>query len=259
MQFLTGLFDGQSNTIVTAFFALVFVLALIVFGMWVLKFAFRTTSGLARARPRRLTIVERLQVDGRRQLMIVRRDGVEHVIMTGGGQDLVVETGISVAERAASHPAHPLAAGRTEPEPLAPAAAEAPAPPLAAAPPAPAPVVAAPTAAVPPPAPAAPMPKAPVAAAGEPPRPMPLGHSETIRDALAGSLQRRGPSLRHTALLRPVSVMEPAVTPMPPLPGDKSGRPAADSGRTPGGIDHGGRDTLGTAANFGDKGGSGPS
>ena len=43
---------------------------------------------------RRLSLVEQTSVDNRRKLLLVRRDGVEHLIMTGGPVDLVIETGI---------------------------------------------------------------------------------------------------------------------------------------------------------------------
>ena len=51
---------------------------------------------MGRGRNRRLTVVESVQLDARRKVMIIRRDNVEHVVMTGGGQDVVVETGIPV-------------------------------------------------------------------------------------------------------------------------------------------------------------------
>ena len=43
---------------------------------------------------RRLDVVEQASVDGRRRLVIVRSDDVEHLIMTGGPVDVVIETGI---------------------------------------------------------------------------------------------------------------------------------------------------------------------
>ena len=43
---------------------------------------------------RRLDVVEHQSVDGRRRLVLVRRDDVEHLIMTGGPVDVVIETGI---------------------------------------------------------------------------------------------------------------------------------------------------------------------
>jgi hypothetical protein len=42
----------------------------------------------------RLDVVEQSNVDGRRRLLLIRRDDVEHLIMTGGPIDLVIETGI---------------------------------------------------------------------------------------------------------------------------------------------------------------------
>ncbi len=40
---------------------------------------------------KRLEVVEQAWVDNRRRLIIVRRDNVEHLIMTGGPVDLVIE------------------------------------------------------------------------------------------------------------------------------------------------------------------------
>jgi hypothetical protein len=42
----------------------------------------------------RLGIVDAIPIDGRRQLVLVRRDGVEHLILTGGPSDVVIETAI---------------------------------------------------------------------------------------------------------------------------------------------------------------------
>lgn len=43
---------------------------------------------------RRLDVVEQSSVDGRRRLVLIRRDDVEHLIMTGGPVDVVIETNI---------------------------------------------------------------------------------------------------------------------------------------------------------------------
>src|SRR4051794_24274955 len=43
---------------------------------------------------KRLEVVDQANVDGRRRLVLVRRDDVEHLIMTGGPVDVVIETGI---------------------------------------------------------------------------------------------------------------------------------------------------------------------
>jgi flagellar protein FliO/FliZ len=46
-----------------------------------------------RAEPR-IEVVEHASVDGKRKLILIRRDDVEHLIMTGGPVDVVIETGI---------------------------------------------------------------------------------------------------------------------------------------------------------------------
>ena len=55
---------------------------------------------LFQSKPRRLGLVEITSVDGRRRLLLVRRDNVEHLIMTGGPVDVLIETGIPVVARA---------------------------------------------------------------------------------------------------------------------------------------------------------------
>lgn len=76
--------------------ALVFVLALIgLFGFLLRRFG--PHAGLAvqrRGQQRRLGIVEVLALDARRRLVLVRRDGVEHLLLLGLGDDRVVEAGI---------------------------------------------------------------------------------------------------------------------------------------------------------------------
>ncbi len=42
----------------------------------------------------RIEVVEQANMDGRRKLILIRRDDVEHLIMTGGPVDVVIETGI---------------------------------------------------------------------------------------------------------------------------------------------------------------------
>lgn len=44
---------------------------------------------------RRLEVVDHANVDSRRKLVLIRRDGVEHLVMTGGPVDVVIETGIT--------------------------------------------------------------------------------------------------------------------------------------------------------------------
>lgn len=83
------------------FFLAAVLLLVVVAGIWVVKgYANGQSpkSAIFGARPeRRLGVVEYANVDGRRRLLLVRRDGVEHLIMTGGPVDVVVETGIGEA------------------------------------------------------------------------------------------------------------------------------------------------------------------
>lgn len=48
----------------------------------------------------RLGVIEQASVDGKRRLLLIRRDDVEHLIMTGGPVDVLIETGIGEKRRA---------------------------------------------------------------------------------------------------------------------------------------------------------------
>ncbi len=50
----------------------------------------------------RLQVLDAAAVDARRRLVLVRRDGIEHLIMIGGPTDIVIESGISDPTRAGS-------------------------------------------------------------------------------------------------------------------------------------------------------------
>ena len=52
----------------------------------------------------RLEVVEHANLDGKRKLVLIRRDDVEHLIMTGGPVDVVIETGIGEAPKRAAEP-----------------------------------------------------------------------------------------------------------------------------------------------------------
>ena len=56
----------------------------------------RAIGGRVRGRRgSRLGISEYREIDKQRRLVLVRRDGVEHLLLIGGNEDLVVETGIT--------------------------------------------------------------------------------------------------------------------------------------------------------------------
>lgn len=77
--------------------ALIFVLGLI--GLCAVLLKRFGPGGMMVARPRagsakRLHIVDSLTLDPRRRLVLVRRDGVEHLLLLGAQSDLAIETGI---------------------------------------------------------------------------------------------------------------------------------------------------------------------
>lgn len=187
MQFITSLFGGSGSTFVTAAFALGAVIVAIILALWLLKVLFRASGNVGRGRNRRLSVVDSLALDPKRQLLIVRRDNVDHLILTGGAQDLVIETGIPVEEAPAAQPTRrpvPMVAARKPPP--APAAKPAQA---AAKPAAPAPAV-------------------------EPPRPAgPPTVLDHLRETGQPTNKRAHLSLRHTGLLRPVNEKELPVSP----------------------------------------------
>lgn len=183
MGFLTSLFGETENSIVTILFGLAIVLVLIVLGVWALKLLFGATGNVARGRSKRLSVIEVSPVDQRRQLVLIRRDDVEHLLLIGGESELVIETGIAAdpapngkrPSRRATSNASTQNSGRREPS-----SANA---------------VAAVT-----------MVDAPHVDAEDPDRPF-----DRLRE-MADNKNQRG-SLRHTGLLRPVSRQEPQLIP----------------------------------------------
>jgi len=78
--------------------ALAGILVLLAVFAYVLRKIVRSGGGYdgsGRGRLPRLGIVDTFSVDRQRQLMIVRRDNVEHLVLIGGNSDLVIETNIT--------------------------------------------------------------------------------------------------------------------------------------------------------------------
>lgn len=88
------------QTPLTFFLAFVIVLALIGLAAWLVRrFAGnRLGTSANRGRMPRLAVIDAAAVDGRRRLVLVRRDNVEHLIMIGGPSDIVVEQNIIRAQ-----------------------------------------------------------------------------------------------------------------------------------------------------------------
>jgi flagellar protein FliO/FliZ len=77
--------------------ALAFVVGLIGFIGWLAR-RYGVGGGRIAAkggRQRRIGVVEVQPLDAKRRLVLIRRDGVEHLLLCGPGRDLVVETGIA--------------------------------------------------------------------------------------------------------------------------------------------------------------------
>ena len=89
------------GNVVRGLLALVFVLALIaLLGALARRFGFAYRLPGRVSAPRRLSISEIMPVDSRRRLLLVRRDGVEHLILLGTGtsSDLLVESNIAATD-----------------------------------------------------------------------------------------------------------------------------------------------------------------
>jgi flagellar protein FliO/FliZ len=88
--------------VVTFIFAFLAVLALIALAAWLVRrFASnRLGANTNRGRMPRLAVIDAAAVDGRRRLVLVRRDNIEHLLMIGGPSDIVVESNIVRASAA---------------------------------------------------------------------------------------------------------------------------------------------------------------
>jgi flagellar protein FliO/FliZ len=144
---MSDLLGAEMPLAVRFFLAFLIVLGLIAVTAWAVR-RFGSTRGGSptRGRQPRLAIIDRAGVDPRRQLILVRRDNVEHLLMVGGPTDLVVEANIvraaaptrdaALARSAAAPDALPRSVALPEagpngswplqPEPAAPESAPAP-------------------------------------------------------------------------------------------------------------------------------------
>src|SRR5437870_4014704 len=92
MDFLFG--EGQYG--LRFLFAFVVVLGLIGLTAWLVRRfgSERLGAGSTRGRQPRLAVIDAATVDGRRRLILIRRDNVEHLLMIGGPTDVVIEPNI---------------------------------------------------------------------------------------------------------------------------------------------------------------------
>lgn len=76
-----------------ALLALLFVLALILVVAWaVRRFGIEKNWQLKQSEKRRLRILERLIIDPRRQLVLIRRDDREHLVLLGQQEAQTIES-----------------------------------------------------------------------------------------------------------------------------------------------------------------------
>jgi flagellar protein FliO/FliZ len=96
------LFGAETPLAVRFFIAFIVVFALIGAAAWLVRRfgANRLGGAAARGRQPRLAVIEAGVVDGRRKLVIVRRDNVEHLIMIGGPTDILIEANIVRGQQA---------------------------------------------------------------------------------------------------------------------------------------------------------------
>jgi hypothetical protein len=213
---MQSLVDKLGSTATFVLGAIVFVILLLILLLALRAFFFgRVRTGGGRSRQPRLGIVDAFDLDRQRQLVLVRRDNVEHLIMIGGPNDVVVETAIVRAgEQARSR-----APGEDVPATVAPAAP---------APPPPAPL------AVPPAAPVAPslsQPAAPnLSAPGSVPLRSPIAAAtpSPVPPPAPRITPPGGPSRLSTPPRPPGSAPIPPMRPLgaPPAPGVRSGMSA---------------------------------
>jgi flagellar protein FliO/FliZ len=97
MSALSGLAENRALMVAAGAVAL-FVAALLILLVFRLAFGRRLRMSGGRGRQLRLGIVDAFDLDRQRQLVIVRRDNVEHLIMIGGPNDVLIESEIVRAE-----------------------------------------------------------------------------------------------------------------------------------------------------------------
>ena len=106
--------EGQVGLKVVLF--VIVVLGLLALAFWLLRRfgGGRLGGGAARGRQPRLAVIDQASVDGRRRLVLIRRDNVEHLLIIGGPSDVVVEQNILRAATAPREkgPARPPAMPR---------------------------------------------------------------------------------------------------------------------------------------------------
>ncbi len=99
MELIGGMPDAVKFIIV-----FLVILGILVPLLW-RRFGIGSRSPLGiRGRQPRLAVIDTAAVDVRRKLVLIKRDGVEHLLLIGGPSDVVIESGISRTATAAREP-----------------------------------------------------------------------------------------------------------------------------------------------------------
>jgi hypothetical protein len=107
-----SLFGSEMPLAARFFIAFLVVLALIGVTAWLVRrFGANRLGNTARGRQPRLAVIDAATVDGRRRLVLIRRDNIEHLLMIGGPTDVVVEPNIVRAMAAREVAREPARAG----------------------------------------------------------------------------------------------------------------------------------------------------
>ena len=118
-----SLFGAEMPLPVRFFIAFLIVLGLIGLTAWIVRRfgGERLGAATGRGRQPRLAVIDAAAVDGRRRLVLIRRDNVEHLLMIGGPTDVVIEPNIvraAAATRETPAPSRAPAATDTLPRPV---------------------------------------------------------------------------------------------------------------------------------------------
>ena len=200
MQWLNELPFADNRVLQIGFLAACGIAALIALAIvYRLTFAHRLRVPGGRTRQPRLGLVDAFSLDGQRQLVLIRRDNIEHLVMIGGPNDVLVESQINraVVPTRETNQASPLLvpstpARRTEAValPASPAVAEPPPKGAVKVPASPSAPALAPAA----PVPAAPPPLAPTVAPPAPKAPAPPQPTASVPDQPAVPAQASMPA-----------------------------------------------------------------
>ncbi len=232
MQWLSDLPFADNRMVQIGFLAACGLAGLVILAiLYRFVFAHRLRVPGGRTRQPRLGLVDAFSLDGQRQLVLVRRDNIEHLIMIGGPNDVLVEAQINRTLAAAREN---NTAGAPQSKPAPPRRTE----PVAAAPPTPALVSAGVPAAAKGPSSQPPLAPAAMTGRGEvrPIRPQNVSSSQVPPEAPRPPAQvEPDPVAQSAPLAAPLKVNQPTAHPVQsqPQPRPLPARPAMPPPITP--------------------------